>query len=114
MKRKKAKKSIDIPDDVMKTIAPEAQDLLDQLELLDKQFHFYASECDKIGEQFDRIEENEKFSNDADEKQEAIAFKFLELEARYTRDKKTYDDLFGKISKYFLDKYGLNINFKDV
>jgi len=114
MKRKKAKKSIDIPDDVMKTIEPEAQDLLDQLELLDKQFCFYASECDKIGEQFDLIEENEKFSNDADKKQEAIAFKFLELEARYTRDKKTYDDVFGKVSKYFLDKYGLNINLKDM
>ena len=113
MKRKKVKKSTNIRN-MIPQISPESQYLLDQLDIMDKQFMFYAKECDKLEQEYNYVEENEKYSQDIEKKQEAIAYKFLELEARYERDKKTYDEILKKVSKYFLEKYDITINFKDV
>lgn len=111
MKRKKAKKFTNIHN-MIPQINPESQYLLDQLDMMDKQFMFYASECDKLEKEYNFIEENERFSNNIEKKLETIAYRFLELEARYERDKKTYESLLKKASKYFAEKYGLNIDFE--
>jgi len=112
MKRKKAKKSIDIHS-IMKQVTPETQYYFDQLDMMDKQFQFYGSECDRLDKDYQDAEENYKYASDIDERLDTIARKFMELQARYERDKKVYDDLISKISKYFADKYGLTIDFGD-
>ena len=113
MKRKKAKKSTNIRNMIPK-ISPDSQYLLDQLDIMDKQFMFYAKECDKLEKEHKHLEENERYSSDIEEKMSAIAYRFLELEARYERDKKVYNEILKKVSTYFADKYGLTIDFKTV
>ena len=107
MKKKKAKKSIDIPD----IMTPETQEYLDQLDMIDKQFIFYANECDKLEKEFTVLQEDEKYSSELDRKQSELSRKFLELGARYERDKITFDSLVKKISSFFQQKYGITINF---
>lgn len=108
MKRKKVKKSTNIPD----MIAPETQSYLDQLDMIDKQFMFYADECNKLEKEFFWIEENDKFSAEGEKKQSEIARKFTELEARYERDKVAFDCLIKKIGAYFQARYGIRIDFQ--
>lgn len=109
MKRKKAKKSID----THKMIAPETQQYLDQLDIIDKQFIFYADECDKLEKRFFELE-NDKHSPGVQEEQVEITNKFLEIEARYERDRITFDKLIQKINAYFQSKYGITIDIRDM
>lgn len=108
MKRKKVKKFTNTP----KMIAPETQNYLDQLDIIDKQFIFYADECDKLEKEFRQIEENDRYSPEAEKRQNEIAQKFQEIEARYERDKITFEGLIKKIGIYFQNRYGITIDFK--
>ena len=107
MKRKKGKKFTNTPD----MIAPETQNYLDQLDMIDKQFIFYADECDKLEREFADIEENSKYTPEGEKRQIEIGRRFLELEARYERDKITFNNLVKKVGSYFQEKYGITINF---
>lgn len=91
-------------------ITPDAQHLLEQLELIDRQFEFYNTECDKLELDFEKNEED-KFAPKYEEIAEEIAYKFLELEARYESDKKTYEGLLNKIRLHFKTKYNIDIKF---
>lgn len=92
-------------------LTAEAEQYIDQLELLTKQFKFYEDECAKLDSEA-AVLQQETQDADHNPKLDQLINKMEELYVRYNRDRKVYVETLTKIKSYFFNKYGVVIDFE--
>lgn len=78
--------------------------LLGQLNILNDNYMWIISQGEKILSEVDRAMANNNF-----EKVEKLRDKFIELENRHNRDRKTYNEIIKESRSYFKTKYNLDL-----
>lgn len=97
----------------MKEETPDknVDDMLNQLELLDKQFRFYVAETEKLDQEALALAESqEDVTPQGCKKLDTIMNKIEELFVRYQKDAKIYDATLQRVNKHFKDKYNIDLN----
>jgi len=93
-------------------LTPEADQYLDALEMLSKQFDFYQMESRKLDKEAAGLEieiGEEIFYS----KLEEINRKMEELYTRYTKDRKIFLETISQVKNYFFNKYGVVLNLDE-
>ena len=80
--------------------------LLEQIEFHNSSYEWIVRESEKIALELKKLDKQKNF--DAD-KYEVVIKRFMELDSRYKRNKKEYDDIVSKVREYFNDKHGIDI-----
>jgi hypothetical protein len=92
-------------------LTAEAEQYIDQLELLTKQFNFYETECAKLDSEAVVLQQHTE-DTDINPKLDKLVCKMEELYMRYNKDRKVYLDLITKVKSYFFNKYGVVIDLE--
>ena len=92
----------------------KADSLLDQLEIMDKQFMFYAKEAERIDNLSAEIDYLNISEDEKDSKQLKLNKQIGELFARYKNDTEYFDKLLLEVDDYFIKKYNINMNLREL
>jgi len=80
--------------------------LLEQIEFHNSSYEWIVRESEKVALELKKLDKQKNFDADAYEK---VVKRFMELENRYKRNKKEYDEVVGKVREYFNEKHGIDI-----
>jgi len=80
-------------------------ELLEQIEYHNKSYEWIVKEGDKIAQEIKRLDQLEF---DADAYEKAVK-RFMEIDNRFKRNKKEYDEIVDRVRTYFTDKHGIDI-----
>jgi uncharacterized protein (DUF342 family) len=92
-------------------LTAEAEQYIDQLELLTKQFNFYENECAKLDSEAIALQQNTEDTENSF-KIDKLSNKMEELYVRYNKDRKIYLEIITKVKSYFFNKYGVVIDLE--
>jgi len=79
--------------------------LLEQIEFHNASYEWIVRESEKVAREI-KILDKKEFNPEAYDR---LVKRFLELEARYKRNKKDYDIAVKQVRTYFDDKHGIDI-----
>jgi len=80
--------------------------LLEQIEFHNSSYEWIVRESEKVALELKKLDKQKNFDADA---YEVVVKRFMELDSRYKRNKKEYDDIVSKVREYFNDKHGIDI-----
>ena len=79
---------------------------LEQIEFHNSSYEWIVRESEKVALEIKKLDKQKNFDADA---YEVVVKRFMELDNRYKRNKKEYDDIVSKVREYFNDKHGIDI-----
>lgn len=80
--------------------------LLEQIEFHNSSYEWVVREAEKVGDEIKFLGEPKNFNAD---KYDKAVKRFMEIENRYKRNKKDYDNVLNQVRSYFNDKHGIDI-----
>lgn len=80
--------------------------ILQQIEFHNSSYEWIVKESEKVAKELKTLDKKKEFNAD---KYETVVKRFMELENRYKRNKKEYNEVVGKVREYFNDKHGIDI-----
>lgn len=87
----------------------DVEKLLEQLDILDKNYRWSIKELNKLVKKYIEIEENPEFDIDKEDKLDALVKQYNELDQRHKANETVFIKLITESRQYFLDKYNLDI-----
>jgi hypothetical protein len=88
--------------------------LLNQLETMDEQFKFYTKEAEHLDDLSVEVDYMNISHEEKTERQVKLDKQILELFTRYKKDSEYFDKLLVEIDGYFLKKFNINFNLRDL
>ena len=80
--------------------------LLEQIEFHNSSYEWIVKESEKVAVELKKLDKQKHFDAAA---YESVVKRFMELENRYKRNKKEYDEIVSKVRVYFNEKHGIDI-----
>jgi predicted nuclease with TOPRIM domain len=80
--------------------------LLEQIEFHNSSYEWVVRESEKIAKELKSLDLEVNFNADSYRK---VTKRFLELEQRFIRNKKDYDNVLNQVRSYFNEKHGIDI-----
>ena len=84
----------------------DIEQILEQIEFHNSSYEWVVRESEKVALELKKLDKQKNFNADA---YNEVVKRFMELENRYKRNKKEYDEVVGKVREYFNDKHGIDI-----
>ena len=84
----------------------DIEQILEQIEFHNSSYEWIVRESEKVALELKHLDKRKDFDADAYDK---VVKRFMELENRYKRNKKEYDEVVGKVREYFNEKHGIDI-----
>jgi hypothetical protein len=83
----------------------DVDNILEQLEFHNSSYEWIIRESEKVAKEL-KVLDAEKFNPDA---YEEVTKRFLELESRFKRNRKEYNNTVSQVRTYFNDNHGIDI-----